>query len=121
MQITDETRTYLDGHGTEEQQGLFQRAAERIREIYREQESDAPEDEAGMTAEQLVGAAQYALGDGALEDLGEEARAAQMRYLAALDRLAGAMVAADLQGVPIVQIAERAHVTRPTVYKRLGR
>jgi DNA-directed RNA polymerase specialized sigma24 family protein len=74
-----------------------------------------------MTAEQLVGAAQYALGDGALEDLGEEARAAQMRYLDALDRLQGAMVAADIQGMPIAQIAERAHVTRSTVYKRLGR
>lgn len=121
MEITDETRAYLDGHGTPEQQELFQRAAGRISEIYREEYPDSPEDEASMTADQLVGAAQYALGDAALESLGDEMRGAQVAYLEALDRLQGAIIAADIQGVPIVQIADRAHVARATVYKRLGR
>ena len=39
----------------------------------------------------------------------------------ALDRLACAMVAADIRGLTITEIATQAGVTRPTVYKRLGR
>lgn len=121
MRIADETRAHLDGQGTPEQQDLFQQAATRIRDIYREQHSDAAEDEADMASEQLVGAAQYALGDADLDSLGTEAAAAQRAAMDALDRLAGAMVAADIHGLTITEIATQAGVTRPTVYKRLGR
>lgn len=121
MQITDETRAYLNDTGTPEQQMLFQEAAERISEIYREQYPNDPEDEKGMTSEQLVGASMLALGGTDLRTLGAEAAGAQRAALDALDRLAGAMVAADIRGLTITEIATQAGVTRPTVYKRLGR
>lgn len=114
MGITDETRAYLNGQGTPEQQDLFQRAAERIRDIYRVQHPSEGEDAADMTSEQLVGASMLALGDTDLRTLGAAA-------MDALDRLAGAMVAADIRGLTITEIATQAGVTRPTVYKRLGR
>lgn len=121
MTITDETRAYLDGQGTPEQQMLFQQAAERISEIYLEQYPNDPEDEKDMTSKQLVGASMLALGDTDLRTLGAEAARAQQAALDALDRLAGAMVAADIRGLTITEIATQAGVTRPTVYKRLGR
>lgn len=121
MQISDETRAYLDDTGTEEQQALFQQAAERISEIYRDQYPHDPEDEKDMTSEQVVGASMLALGGADLRTLGAEAARAQRAAMDALDRLAGAMVAADIQGLSVTEIATQAQVTRPTVYKRLGR
>ena len=121
MRITDETRAYLNGQGSDEQQELFQKAAKRIRDIYQEQHPDAAEDEADMTSEQLVGASMVALGNADLRELGSEANRAQRAARDALDRLAGAMVAADIHGLTITEIATQAGVTRPTVYKRLGR
>ena len=121
MSITDDTSAYLDGHGSEDQQQLFQQAAERIRDIYRADNPDGAEDAADMTREQMVGAAMLALGDTDLRTLGAEAARAQRAAMDALDRLAGAMVAADIRGLTITEIATQAGVTRPTVYKRLGR
>ena len=121
MGITDETRAYLGDDGTPEQQNLFQSAAERIRDIYRVQHPSEGEDAADMTSEQMVGAAMLALGDTDLRTLGAEAAHAQRAAMDALDRLAGAMVAADIRGLTITEIATQAGVTRPTVYKRLGR
>ncbi len=119
--ITEDTTAYLDGQGTFAQQQLFQDASERIREIYRAQYPDDPEDEADMTADQIAGAAMVALGDAALEDLGREVRTAEQAYFAALDRLGGAMIVSDIQGVPTATIAKRAGVARGTATKRLGR
>lgn len=127
MEITEETLAYMNGAGTREQQELFQRAADRIDEIYREQtpidpDSESPtEGEQTMVAEQLVGAVEYALGDADLHALGMEVEGAQNRLLTALDRLAGAMVAAEASGLTVTEIARQAGVTRATVYKRLGR
>ena len=121
MSITDDTRAYLNGQGTPEQQRLFQRAAERIRDIYREQHPSEGEDAADMTSEQMVGAAMLALGDTDLRTLGAEAARAQRAALDARVRLAGAMVAADIHGLTITEIASLGGVTRPTVYKWLGR
>ena len=127
MEITEETLAYMNGTGTREQQELFQRAADRIDEIYREQnpidpDSESPaEDEQTMVAEQLVGAVEYALGDADLHALGMEVEGAWNRLFTALDRLAGAMVAAEASGLTVTEIARQAGVTRATVYKRLGR
>ena len=127
MEITEETLAYMNGTGTREQQELFQRAADRINEIYREQnpidpDSESPaEDEQTMVAEQLVGAVEYALGDADLHALGMEVEGAWNRLFTALDRLAGAMVAAEASGLTVTEIARQAGVTRATVYKRLGR
>ena len=127
MEITEETLAYMNGTGTREQQELFQRAADRIDEIYREQnpidpDSESPaEDEQTMVAEQLVGAVEYALGDADLHALGMEVKGAWNRLFTALDRLAGAMVAAEASGLTVTEIARQAGVTRATVYKRLGR
>ena len=127
MEITEETLAYMNGSGTREQQELFQRAADRIDEIYREQnpidpDSESPaEDEQTMVAEQLVGAVEYALGDADLHALGMEVEGAWSRLFTALDRLAGAMVAAEASGLTVTEIARQAGVTRATVYKRLGR
>ena len=127
MEITEETLAYMNGTGTREQQELFQRAADRIDEIYREQnpidpDSESPaEDEQTMVAEQLVGAVEYALGDADLHALGMEVEGAWSRLFTALDRLAGAMVAAEASGLTVTEIARQAGVTRATVYKRLGR
>ena len=121
MRITDETRAYLNGQGSEKQQELFQKASERIRDIFRADHPGEDEDEADMTSEQLVGAAMVALEDADLRELGADAARAQRAAMDALDRLAGAMVAADIHGLTITEIATQAGVTRPTVYKRLGR
>ena len=127
MEITEETLAYMNGTGTREQQELFQRAADRIDEIYREQnpidpDSESPaEDEQTMVAEQLVGAVEYALGDADLHALGMEVEGAWNRLFTALDRLAGAMVTAEASGLTVTEIARQAGVTRATVYKRLGR
>lgn len=119
--ITDETRTYLGGHGARDQQQLFQDAAQRISDMYREQYPDGGEDEAGMTGDAVSGAAQYALGDATLDSLGGEVRRAQQAYAQALDTLQGAMVAAHIQGLSERAIADQAGVARETVRKRLGR
>lgn len=119
--ITDETRTYLGGQGTRDQQQLFQDTTARLEDIYREQWPDDGADLAGMTTAAREGAAQYALGDATLHDLGVAVRRAQQAYADALDTLQGAMVAAHIQGLSERAIADQAGVARETVRKRLGR
>ena len=119
--ITDETRAYLADQGTPDQQQLFQDAADRIHALYTQAYPDSPEDMPSMTADQLSGAAQYALGDATLTSLGREVSALYTQYLRALDTLQGAMVAAEQDGMPLTRIAEKSGLSRTSVYKRLGR
>lgn len=133
--ITRATIAYLGGHGTEddpelyeeaygtrEQQQLFQNAAERIDELIRQAYPDADRQEMSVLSEdQYVGAAQYALGDATLEELGREVARTQLAYERALDTLQGAIVAASVEGLPETTIAARAGVSRSTVRNRLGK
>lgn len=113
-----DTETYLGGYGTEAQQDLFEAAASRIHDVYAARFPDAPEDGAGMTADELSGAAQYAFGDLTLADAGQAVRDAGLAYENALDVLGGAMCAAREDRYTVSQVAAEAGVTRASVYKR---
>lgn len=116
MDITPETTAYLNGEGTREQQELFQRAADRIDTLHAEDGEDAKY----LAQDELVGAAMYSLGDATLAGLGTEAARIQRQATEAWDRLAGAMIAAHVDGATPTQIKRETGVSRTTVYKRLG-
>ena len=115
---TIETETYLDSHGTEDQQDLFEATVDRIKAVYEARYPDSPEDMDGMIGDQLSGAAQFALGDVTLAEAAEAMQEARRAYMAASDHLAGAMCAAREQGMTVSQVADAAGVTRSIVYKR---
>lgn len=121
MTITPETEAYLAGAGTPIQQALFQRASDEIQAAYTRENPDEPEDMAGMIADELVGASMYVLGDTDLKTLAEQALQAKIAASAAMEQLGGAMIAADLQGLSISEIAEQTSLTRRSVYKRMHR
>lgn len=118
--ITDETIAYLGGFGTEVQQQLFQDASTQIEAVYTAKYPDDLEDMASMIADQLSGAAQYALGDASLESLADTRDHAYRAYLTAQDELRGACVAAIEQGIPKSRVAEVAGVTRRTLDRWTG-
>lgn len=118
--ITDSTLAYLDGNGTQSQQQLFQDATTRIGAVYAAKYPDDLEDMPGMIADQLSGAAQYALGDATLRNLADARDHAHRAYLTAQDELRGACVAAVEQGLPKSRVATDAGVTRQTLDRWLG-
>lgn len=73
-----------------------------------------------MIADQLSGAAQYALGDASLESLAMVRDRAYRAYLTAQDELRGACVAAIEQGISKMRVADDANVTRQTLDRWLG-
>lgn len=119
--ITEDTTAYLGGYGTEDQQQLFQDAADRLKELYLAQHPDGLEDLPDMIASELSGAAQYALGDSTLTSLGAEVKRLERAYLEALDVMGGAMVAASVQGLNEMQIVRMSGLSRATVRKRIGK
>ena len=88
-------------------------AWDRISELYGDDEEGAQEarTQAGM----------WILGDTSIRKQFREWQKAQQAAALTLDRLKGAMVAADLHGEPIARIAAEVGVTRSTVYKWLGK
>ena len=66
-------------------------------------------------------AAEMLLGDLTMDQMVSDLAAARAAYDAALGRAAGVMLLMDEQGVSPTEIAKALGVTRPTVYKRLGR
>ena len=119
--ITPDTIAYLAGEGTPDQQQAFQAGADLINEVYASRypdAPDAPEDLDAMAADQYVGAAMSALGDTTLKEAGEALQKAWRAYMAASDRLAGAMCVARSQGMSVSEIARAATVRRDIVYKR---
>lgn len=116
--IDHTTTAYLDGQGTTAQQELFQNAAQQIRDLYTAENPDGADDMEDMIAQQLVGAAELALGDTTLTQLGLEAADSLRSYREAMDRLAGGMIVAREIGLSVSTISEQTGISRPTIYKR---
>ena len=117
--ITDDTTSYLGGYGTEDQQQAFQDGADQIKAAYQHAYPDDPEDMDDMIADQLSGAAQYALGDATLTDLAQVRDQAQRTFLTAQDELRGAAVTAVGEGRGKSEVAREAGISRVTLDKWL--
>lgn len=105
---------------TDEQRATFARTVEAIADRYPGREHGQHPDEESI-AEAMTGALQVLLGDDTLEGLSAAWQRARAAEREAMGRLTGAIIATVQAGVPEVQVAERARVTRMTVRKALGK
>ena len=105
---------------TDEQRDAFARTVEAIADRYPGREHGQHPDEESIT-EAMAGALQVLLGDDTLEGLAGAWARARAAEREAMGRLTGAIIATVQAGVPEVQVAERARVTRMTVRKALGK
>ena len=105
---------------TDEQRDAFARTVEAIADRYPGRDHGQHPDEGSIT-EAMAGALQVLLGDDTLEGLSAAWQRARAAEREAMGRLTGAIIAAVQAGVPEVQVAERARVTRMTVRKALGK
>ena len=105
---------------TDEQRATFARTVEAIADRYPGREHGQHPDEESIT-EAMAGALQVLLGDDTLEGLAGAWARARAAEREAMGRLTGAIIATVQAGVPEVQVAERARVTRMTVRKALGK
>ena len=105
---------------TDEQRDAFARMVEAIADRYPGRDHGQHPDEGSIT-EAMAGALQVLLGDDTLEGLSAAWQRARAAEREAMGRLTGAIIAAVQAGVPEVQVAERARVTRMTVRKALGK
>ncbi|QPK81101.1 hypothetical protein G7Y41_08690 [Schaalia sp. ZJ405] len=122
MELSLDTTAYLNGEGTATQQELFQRAADRIVERWQSRypnDTEPGELEAGIRDE-LVGAAMYCLGDATIEDLAASEQQARMGLEVSVDRLTGALIAADIDGLSKAELTRKTGLVRTTIYNRLG-
>ena len=103
---------------TDEQRATFARMVEAIADRYPGREHGQHPDEESIT-EAMAGALQVLLGDDTLEGLAGAWARARAAEREAMGRLTGAIIATVQAGVPEVQVAERARVTRMTVRKAL--
>ena len=103
---------------TDEQRATFARTVEAIADRYPGREHGQHPDEESIT-EAMAGALQVLLGDDTLEGLAGAWARARAAEREAMGRLTGAIIATVQAGVPEVQVAERARVTRMTVRKAL--
>ena len=78
-------------------------------------------DDEDAVGEGMGGALRVILGDDTLEGVAAEWARARAAERDAMARLAGAIIAAAVQGVPETTIAERTVVNRMTVRKALGK
>ena len=105
---------------TDEQRDAFARMVEAIADRYPGRDHGQHPDEGSIT-EAMAGALQVLLGDDTLEGLSAAWQRARAAEREAMGRLTGAIIATAQAGVPEVQVAERARVTRMTVRKALGK
>ena len=103
---------------TDEQRATFARTVEAIADRYPGRDHGQHPDEGSIT-EAMAGALQVLLGDDTLEGLAGAWARARAAEREAMGRLTGAIIATVQAGVPEVQVAERARVTRMTVRKAL--
>ena len=103
---------------TDEQRDAFARTVEAIADRYPGRDHGQHPDEESIT-EAMAGALQVLLGDDTLEGLAGAWARARAAEREAMGRLTGAIIATVQAGVPEVQVAERARVTRMTVRKAL--
>ena len=103
---------------TDEQRATFARMVEAIADRYPGREHGQHPDEESIT-EAMAGALQVLLGDDTLEGLAGAWARARAAEREAMGRLTGAIIATVQAGVPEVQVAERARVSRMTVRKAL--
>ena len=103
---------------TDEQRATFARMVEAIADRYPGRDHGQHPDEESIT-EAMAGALQVLLGDDTLEGLAGAWARARAAEREAMGRLTGAIIATVQAGVPEVQVAERARVTRMTVRKAL--
>ena len=103
---------------TDEQRDAFARMVEAIADRYPGRGHGQHPDEESIT-EAMTGALQVLLGDDTLEGLAGAWARARAAEREAMGRLTGAIIATVQAGVPEVQVAERARVTRMTVRKAL--
>lgn len=96
-----------------EQLDLFRAATDRIDDVVLGEEK-ADEREAAMIA-----ALELICEETTLTQEAEDERRARFRYEKAMARTQGAMIAADLLGVGVSQIAEETRFSRVTVHRRL--
>lgn len=69
----------------------------------------------------LTAATQVILGETTVEEVAAAEAKARRRYMAARVPTLGALAALEAQGATISAMATRTGLTRPTVYKRLGK
>lgn len=103
---------------TDEQRATFARTVEAIADRYPGREHGQHPDEESIT-KAMAGALQVLLGDDTLEGLAGAWARARAAEREAMGRLTGAIIATVQAGVPEVQVAERARVSRMTVRKAL--
>ena len=103
---------------TDEQRDAFARTVEAVVDRYPGRDHGQHPDEESIT-EAMTGALQVLLGDDTLEGLSAAWQRARAAEREAMERLTGAIIATVQAGVPEVQVAERARVTRMTVRKAL--
>ena len=103
---------------TDEQRATFARTVEAIADRYPGRDHGQHPDEESIT-EAMAGALQVLLGDDTLEGLAGAWARARAAEREAMGRLTGAIIATVQAGVPEVQVAARARVTRMTVRKAL--
>lgn len=92
---------------------LFRAATDRIDDVVLGEEK-ADEREAAMIA-----ALELICEETTLTQEAEDERRARFRYEKAMCRTQGAMIAADLAGIGVSQIAEETRFSRVTVYRRI--
>lgn len=100
---------------TDEQIDAVRAASERI-------ERALPGPDMYMDREEaLTAAVQVILGETTVEEVAAAEAKARRRYMAARVPTLGALAALEAQGATISAMAARTGLTRPTVYKRLGK
>ena len=100
---------------TDEQIDAVRAASERIERALPGPDMYMDREEALITATQVI------LGETTVEEVAAAEAKARRRYMAARVPTLGALAALEAQGATISAMATRTGLTRPTVYKRLGK
>lgn len=121
----EEVRAWLGPFGTEaseEAVAAIVAAWERIEEVYPDLvgEDGVVEPTPGRQTAGS-GAAQWVLGDMSVSEAIAAYQAALRKAEEAKDCMVGVLIAAEQTGEPIVRLADKAGVTRQTIYRWIGR
>ena len=121
----EEVRAWLGPFGaevSEEAVAAIVAAWERIKEVYPDLEGEDGVVEPTPGRQTAgSGAAQWVLGDVSVSEAIAAYQAALRKAEEAKDCMVGTLIAAEQTGEPIVRLADKAGVTRQTIYRWIGR
>lgn len=112
----------LGAEASEETVAAIVAAWERIKEVYPDLEGEDGVVEPTPGRQTAgSGAAQWVLGDVSVSEAIAAYQAALRKAEEAKDCMVGTLIAAEQSGEPIVRLADKAGVTRQTIYRWIGR